>query len=809
MSNNNNINKLNEGIENWNRWRETNSGELDFSKVNKKEPGKDHGYIKIHDLTGGNFKNCNFSDANLSGYIFRNTNLHGAKFDNAILKDADFSGSYSTDCDEVISLSDSLKRKESVSFSHSDLYGAKFNEAKLSQANFSGVKTGLSNIRPLQIFSIFMSCLSAFPFVIVSVFWKNFFNNSSKKISIYEYLTIAILAVLFNVFLRLLFTWITVQFSIPGLVNFHVLLGTQMILLLAYGELVSIFSPNNKNKILVQDVIIILAILISLWSITSNFQPLDDFVDSVIPNFPINTIFNEEYCNFNDTNGDICSLYFKNYNKGLLGAIFGAVVALWFSQSAINNKNTKFNWLWEMYIHRLIRSGTSFKGAFLNNAIFNYSTLNATDFEGSKILRTSWLGCKNLKSNYFGDTYLKYPEIRDFFEVGFQQKWKNKNFKDFKLKGINFTGINVVEGSKNQDNLTSKKYVKTNLSEINLSHTDLTDACLHGVILNKANFKGSILNNVDFTESSLTGSILESISYNEKTKFDNVYCEYFVLKAPTDSNDHGKRFPPKHNKFGSQDFEQYFTDKNSLRLYINADVNPEELNIALNNFFINNKEIDFESFRQIRKIGNNLLIEFAVSDEFDTTIAEVDFKKDFSVSEKSEDNISSNVSTHKKNNSYEVKGKLLVVFNNVIGGDSMKINDYSRRQTIKDSKIDISNDSNLVLSDISVMVTDTFNQLPKFNNEPDKKQLKGLLGQLQSTVLETELEEEDKTESLERIQDILECLSESTQNDDDGRAKKIAKRAIRVLQSIATPLPSTAAMVTICNQLPDLIAKIF
>ncbi len=39
--------------------------------------------------------------------------------------------------------------------------------------------------------------------------------------------------------------------------------------------------------------------------------------------------------------------------------------------------------------------------------------------------------------------------------------------------------------------------------------------------------------------------------------------------------------------------------------------------------------------------------------------------------------------------------------------------------------------------------------------------------------------------------------------------KRKAKAALGIIQDIAAALPSGAAMVTICNQLPELIGKIF
>ena len=56
---------------------------------------------------------------------------------------------------------------------------------------------------------------------------------------------------------------------------------------------------------------------------------------------------------------------------------------------------------------------------------------------------------------------------------------------------------------------------------------------------------------------------------------------------------------------------------------------------------------------------------------------------------------------------------------------------------------------------------------------------------------------------------IREAIASSLSNSQDGTVKKTAKRAMKVLRGTAAALPPSAAMVTICNQLPDLISKIF
>ncbi len=76
---------------------------------------------------------------------------------------------------------------------------------------------------------------------------------------------------------------------------------------------------------------------------------------------------------------------------------------------------------------------------------------------------------------------------------------------------------------------------------------------------------------------------------------------------------------------------------------------------------------------------------------------------------------------------------------------------------------------------------------------------------MQNEIFETELDDEDKEDTLEQIQVIAKAL----QNSQNSVMKKTVKKAMKMLRGTAAALPPSAAMVTICNQLPDLISKIF
>ena len=112
--------------------------------------------------------------------------------------------------------------------------------------------------------------------------------------------------------------------------------------------------------------------------------------------------------------------------------------------------------------------------------------------------------------------------------------------------------------------------------------------------------------------------------------------------------------------------------------------------------------------------------------------------------------------------------------------------------------LDLSN--NLV---ITLLKKEPLNRI--VSDEPNEQELKALLNQLKSVILKEDLEDDEKEEALEQIQKIEESL----QNSQDRTVKKTAKRAVRLLRVIAADLPPSAAMLTICNQLPDLINKIF
>ena len=144
-----------------------------------------------------------------------------------------------------------------------------------------------------------------------------------------------------------------------------------------------------------------------------------------------------------------------------------------------------------------------------------------------------------------------------------------------------------------------------------------------------------------------------------------------------------------------------------------------------------------------------------------------------------------------------------------VSGGSSKLmansNDQSPKINIgKKAKVTTSGGGSIILGDNTGTFTNAINQLPSFDGEPYKKQLKELLSQLHNAV-EEELDDDDKEEALEQIKAIASALT----NSEDSGVKKVVKKAIKILMGTAAALSPTANMVTICKELPDLISKIF
>ena len=138
------IEKLYQGSDAWNQWRDENREltSLNLSKVNLKEADLSGAYLNSVDLNGVDISGANLSGANLCHAMLIGANLSNANLSSAILSwanlgsvnfsGAEFSGAYFNEADL------SGAKLNGADLRGAYLPGAKFGRAYLSGANLSG-----------------------------------------------------------------------------------------------------------------------------------------------------------------------------------------------------------------------------------------------------------------------------------------------------------------------------------------------------------------------------------------------------------------------------------------------------------------------------------------------------------------------------------------------------------------------------------------------------------------------------------------------------------------------------------------------
>ena len=136
---------------------------------------------------------------------------------------------------------------------------------------------------------------------------------------------------------------------------------------------------------------------------------------------------------------------------------------------------------------------------------------------------------------------------------------------------------------------------------------------------------------------------------------------------------------------------------------------------------------------------------------------------------------------------------------NIDQGDYVRGNktNESRNINISGETINISGAGTLNLGDISGTVANTI------SNQPG---IEELLSQLKEAIeTSTDLDNEDKTDALEEVNN----LAEASQDNDNEAKKNTAKQSLKMLRIIAKGLPPAAAFMTISKEVLPAIAKFF
>ena len=132
---------LKQGVEAWNRWRESNPGIW---------PDLNGADLRSVDLAGARLTHADFRSANLAGVRFVGAQMGGAVFTAANLTAAKFSGSnlFSVDFDRADLTGAELDRAELMraELGRADLAGAILRQANLRQAQLNGARLFLADL---------------------------------------------------------------------------------------------------------------------------------------------------------------------------------------------------------------------------------------------------------------------------------------------------------------------------------------------------------------------------------------------------------------------------------------------------------------------------------------------------------------------------------------------------------------------------------------------------------------------------------------------------------------------------------------
>jgi uncharacterized protein YjbI with pentapeptide repeats len=507
-------------------------------------------------FSGADLQGSNFSGAKLQGVDFSSAEIQGANFHKADLRGAKF-----------ISASG-----ESVNFSNAEIQGADFSGAELSNANFTEANVGLSESGKLSIilFSVILSTFAAFLISIVSIFSIRFFRGSRQKLTVPILWIIGLLSFVITVAIR---TFLIN--SGRGDINLiFVIVGTASIIMVLIGAAVAVTineSEDGIGNLLVATLpplgLLILSVVLSLYKIDVGIEK------ALATHYPF--LEQKIVHGLGETTEG-------KWFTGVFGALIGAPFGCWFARLAVVG-DTKFSWLWKMYVQFASRSGTIFNEADLTDANFSSAILNGTDFRNAKITRTSWRGVKSLEYVRVGNNYLKYPIIR---QLVLGLRLRDKRFDGFNLEGINLESADLSYAS----------FVGANLNQANLRNADLTNA----------NLKQAKLDGTDLTQACLTGACVEGWNLSETTIIREAVCEFVFLKDNMDRDGIRKRLPQAPNIFNSGEFEQWVTgEHNTIQLLIRNNRSRQALATAFQQLIQNNPNITPEDFRDFRRVGDS------------------------------------------------------------------------------------------------------------------------------------------------------------------------------------------------------------
>lgn len=231
--------------------------------------------------------------------------------------------------------------------------------------------------------------------------------------------------------------------------------------------------------------------------------------------------------------------------------------------------------------------GKSFHNKDLSNADFTGATVANTDFRASSFYRTCLKDVKGLDKARVDSQYLDLdnPNVQKLLTQGTHG---NHSFSRVNLRGAYLSNADM------------RQFV---LIETNLEGADLSGADLRESILLRA-----ILTDADLSRADLTGACLKDWSFNAKTRFDDIACDYYYRdyedNRPTD------RYPAERD-FEPGEFQSLFQKlSNAVELVFKDQVDWRALSFTFEKFRVEDGGLELE-LKGVEQQGDYWIVKVA------------------------------------------------------------------------------------------------------------------------------------------------------------------------------------------------------
>ncbi len=427
--------------------------------------------------------------------------------------------------------------------------------------------------------------------------------------------------------------------------------------------------------------------------------------------------------------------------------------------------------------------GTNFRDADLSHANFTSARFKSTDFRKANLTRVRWYGAKMLDRLRPGDTYLQNTQIRRWL-IG---KGIDKNFDGQKLQGINLQGADLTDAS----------FIDANLSEANLQDADLS----------RAKLVQTQLDRTDFTGATLTGAFIEDWGITIHTKLDGVKCEYVFMRLPTEENPEPRRKPDNRSEvFEDGDFADFIKPIfDTLDLYHNQGVDPRAIAIAWKQLAENNPNAEIRYSSLEVKGKDNLLLRLKTAINADKSRLNAEYFETYNlikalteaqklrIAEKDDriQVLETMVNTALKRPSFYAQNYNHQGDNEIAGNhrnikiDRGNYNEEIQGNYMEGNSYSITGDNNQAVQGDNNQVTQQNQADANTREQITKAEVIKLLAELEQKIVSSELPEETKKKTLNRLITVSDDVQEKEPDKElvTGNLKKVTETLAQASKS--------------------------